>query len=578
MSRGVTIGGSQTSGSAAWWRSAALVVTLAGAAGALLVTYPLIVNLDGSIYGYPGDATGTVAVYSWWEYALRHHQSIFENTMWGAPYGAGWEAVPFAVIPVIVFAPLSAFTSGTVAYNIEVLASFPLTAWATFLVARRLGCKPLGASFAALSFAFIPYHLEKAQGHAGQSHMEFFAATLFFLLRWRQGGSRWNLVGAGAVAGLTLWDDYYFAYITAFIVATFFAISVLYRQDRSASTAWLRRHITAAVVVAVVTALFVPATVLVAERPSSGTIHAALTAQAANFHQGLEEVRIYSARPLEFLLPYSANPLLPKRVLQYEKDHLHGSNLGEQALFLGYTVMLLAALAVVTARRSFATALLLGLGLVGFLVALPPGLHFGSVVVPTPSLILDPILPIFRVYSRFGIMVILAATLLAGLGLTWIQSRLTGRSALLLAVPFLLTAIEFNNVPPTHVTVLYPAPAEYQWLAQQPAGILIEYPLKAGNIQDQEIQTRQYTLYQHVHGHPIFNGATTASRADSISNQLEPYYAPGVPTTLKQIGIRYVFIHIEDYQRDGYVTTDAVPGFTYVERINGVDIFVLDST
>jgi len=556
-----------------WWRSPTLAVVIAATLYSLVVTYPLALQLDRSIYGYPGDATGTVAVYAWWEYALRHGQSIFDNTFWGAPYGAGWQAVPFAVIPVLVFAPLSALIGATAAYNVEVLTSFPLTAWITFLLARRLGCKPLGAAFAALAFTFVPYHLEKAQGHAGQTHLEFLAATLLFLLRWRQGGSRWNLVGAGAMAGLTLWDDYYLAYLGAFLVATFFVVSAIHKRTAATTVEWLKKYAGAAITVAVVTALFVPATVLVAERPSSGSIGGAINAQAAGFNQGLEQIRVYSARPLEFFLPFHANPLLPSAVLRYEQDHLHGSNFTEQTLFLGYTVVLFALVAVAIGWRRFETQLLLALGLVGFLVALPPGLHVAGVVIPTPSLVLNKVFPIFRVYSRFGILVMLEAALLAGLGFTWIQSRLSGRKAMLLAVPFVLAGIEFNNLPPTHVTELYPAPAEYQWLAQQPPGILIEYPLKAGTLQAQEIETRQYTLYQHVHGHPIFNGGTSASHADSISADLEPYYAPSVANMLSNIGIRYVFVHRDDYQRDGFDLPKQVVGLTYIETIDGVDIY-----
>jgi hypothetical protein len=273
------------------------------------------------------------------------------------------------------------------------------------------------------------------------------------------------------------------------------------------------------------------------------------------------------------VLPFHANPLLPSAVLKYEQDHLHGSNFTEQALFLGYTVMLLALVAVAIGWRRFETRLLLALGLVGFLVALPPGLHFGGLPIPTPSLVLNKVFAIFRVYSRFGILVMLGAALLGGLGLTWIQSRLPGRKAALLVIPFLLTAVEFNNLPPTHVTQLYPAPAEYQWLAHQPAGILVEYPLKSGSAQAQEIETRQYTLYQHVHGHPIFNGGTTASLADQVSLRLEPYYAPGVAKMLSDLGIRYVFVHRDDYQRDGFDVPKQVSGLTYVDTIDGVDIY-----
>jgi hypothetical protein len=560
-----------------WQHRPALVVTLLATLYSWLITFPLILHLDTAIYGYPGDSTGAIAIYSWWSYALLHHQSIFVNTAWGAPYGAGWEAVPFTVLPVVVLAPLSAVAGGTIAYNFQTLSSFPLTAWVTFLVARRLGARPVGAAFAALAFTFIPYHMEKAQGHIAQIHMEIYSGILFFLLRWRQGGSRWNLAGAGAVTGLALWNDYYMAYIAAFLVAAFFAASVVDRRLRLDPLRWIGRHLAAGLLVAFVTALFLPATVLTAQRPSNGTISGAVEAQSAGFHQGLDQLLIYSAHKVDYFLPDHLNPLLPKSIVQYEVDRLHFSNFVEKTLFLGYTVMVLAALAVVAGWRRFETWLLLAIGAVGFLVAEPPLMHsFGLLQVPSPSLLLHPIFPIFRVYARFGVLVMLGATLLAGVGLSWLAARLRGRAALLLAVPFLLTAVEFNNIPPLHVVTIYPAPAEYQWLEKQPPGILVEYPLKAGSDGSvQEVETRQYTLYQHVHGHPIFNGGTTASRADQLSSQLEPYYGPGVSSQLRQIGIRYVFVHRADYLRDKLLVPRDVSGLNFVVTLNGVDVYTV---
>ena len=428
-----------------WWRSPALIVTAVATVYACVVTFPLIFQLDESIYGYPGDATGSVAVFEFWTNALRHHTSIFDNQLWGAPYGAGWQAVPFTAISVLVLAPLAGLLGGTTAYNVEVLSSFPLIAWTTYLLARRLGCRPLAAGFSALAFAFMPYHLEKAQGHAGQTHMEFFSATLLFLVRWRQGGSKWNLAAAGAMAGLMLWNDYYFAFISAFLVATFFVVSYLHRRWRQPDAPSFRRHLVAAIVVAVVTALFVPVTVLVADRPSGGSVTGSLNTQALNFHQSLLELETYSSRPWEFVLPYHANPLVPPALVRFEVAHLHGSNFTEQSLFLGYTVMALALIAVFAARNRFETMLLLALGFVGAVISLPPGIHFHGIVIPTPSLALNAVFQIFRVYARFGILTLLGAALLAGLGLTAVQNRLNGRHAWLLAIPFVLAAIEFNN-------------------------------------------------------------------------------------------------------------------------------------
>jgi hypothetical protein len=179
------------------------------------------------------------------------------------------------------------------------------------------------------------------------------------------------------------------------------------------------------------------------------------------------------------------------------------------------------------------------------------------------------------VYARFGVLVMLAAVLLAGFGFAALSSRLrVGWPRALLVVPFLLLAVEFNNVPPLHTTRLFPAPPAYEWLASQPSGILIEYPLRAGPDPGvQQVQTYEYELYQQTHQHPIFNGSTPTSRAGQLEPRLEPYYSPGVASELRALGIRYVFVHRNEYAADGLQLPNQVAGLRFVMTLAGIDIY-----
>ena len=208
--------------------------------------------------------------------------------------------------------------------------------------------------------------------------------------------------------------------------------------------------------------------------------------------------------------------------------------------------------------------------------------------VPEPSYFLYAVVPFIRVYSRFGILVMLGCALLAGLGLTVLSVRLgTGRRRAVLLIPFLTLALEFNSLPPTHTYQLFPAPAEYVWLRSQPAGTLVEYPLAIGplakpgqfplgsaNPNTIEIETRQYNFYQQVHLHGLFNGAVSSTPADLIAPRLEPYYGQGVADRLTSIGIRYVFVHRDNYAAAGFELPRNVPGLTYLQTIDGTDIYL----
>ena len=542
---------------------------------ALIITEPLAWHLGDEIYGVPGDATGAVSTFWWWGYALQHGKPILDNTLQGVPLGSEWDLIAFSPLPVLVFAPIDVILGPIASYNLLILSGFPLTAWATYLLARQLGATNLGAEFAGLALAFMPYHIEKAMAHGNQTHLEFLVGTMLFLVRWRQGGSWRNLIAAGVMAGLQAAFEPSVAYVMGFALIAFFCVSAAMPEAGYSWAGWVVRHVKGGALMTGIGALFVPAVILFLHRPSGSDYVSSLSAHVAHAESSGQAV-YYSARLREYVLPWHANPLLPEGVKQWELQHLHGSNFTESSLFLGYTVLLFGLIGVVWARRSFPVALGVSLIGVGVVMSLPPEINVGPLVLPLPSHYLSAIITTFRVYARFAMMVQLGVCLLGGLGLAVVQARLKSRRlAWLLVVPFLLIAFEFNNIPPTHITKILPAPAEYVWLRDQPAGVVMEYPANAGTPYGQEVQIRQYMLYQMVHLHPTFLTEVTNGKVSDVAKSLEPYYAPGVAERLKSFGVRYVLVHRSDYIADGFAVPLDVAGLTYVTTLDGVDVYVV---
>ncbi len=129
-----------------------LIVAVIATLLALALSFPVVLHPTTILYGYPGDATGTVAIYWWWWYAPRHGLPLLDNTLTGVPLGSGWDLIPFVVLQVALLAPLSFLVGPIAAYNVATLASYPATAAVTFLLARRLGVRSLAATFAGLAF------------------------------------------------------------------------------------------------------------------------------------------------------------------------------------------------------------------------------------------------------------------------------------------------------------------------------------------------------------------------------------------------------------------------------------------
>ena len=544
----------------------------------LIATWPLVLHLGDAIYGYPGDALGTISDFWWFAYALHHGAPLLYNELRGVPLGSGWETVYFDVLQVGLFAPLSYAVGPIAAYNAGMLSSYPLTAWVTFLLGRRLGMNNLAAAFAGLTYAFVPFHQEKAMVHLLHTHMELFTAFLYFGVRWRQSGSRWSLVGAGAITGLTLWTDPSLSYLLAVVIAVFFITSIVWRPHERTWTQQLRAHVVGAVAVLVVTALFVPAVLAVSTR--AGAQHSgSIGGQFTSTERLSTELVTYAARTKEYLLPWHLNPLIPSSLRAYEEANRHGSSFAEMSLTIGYTVIALSIAGLLAFRRTYAAWLCVVIAVAGFVMSQPPEHVILGITIPMPSHFLFPVLPIFRVYSRFGILVLLGAALLAGFGFMALDAKLAASRRWLLALPFLLVAAEFNGVPPSHVLELLPAPAEYTWLKAQPPGTLIEYPLAIRSPDPQvgtdvEVANRVYAFYQQVHEHAMFNGATSDSAAARLAYTLDPYYLPGVAAELRSLDIRYVFVHRAAYVRFGRDPTQPVPGYRFVETLDDTDIWV----
>jgi len=101
------------------------------------------------------------------------------------------------------------------AYNVLVLATFPLSAAAAYLLARRVVGSHLGAMVAGLAYAFLPFHVTQAGGHPHVAQTQWL--PLYFLALWRC-VDRPDFPGAVllvAAAAATALSDFYAGFMAA---------------------------------------------------------------------------------------------------------------------------------------------------------------------------------------------------------------------------------------------------------------------------------------------------------------------------------------------------------------------------
>jgi hypothetical protein len=191
-----------------------------------------------------------------------------------------------------------------------------------------------------------------------------------------------------------------------------------------------------------------------------------------------EDLFLYSARWDSYLVPPVEHPLLGGWARSYWEHQEIGGGLVEQQVTIGIGLLLLAAVSVVAwlrggrDHRQRAVPILVILAAVAFLFSLSPRWQFGSAALTRPSGFLYELLPIFRAYARFGVVVLLAVATLAGIGAVTLWRRGSRGAILGASVLALLAALELTPFPPWRWRDVLPTSA-HRWLARQPESLRI---------------------------------------------------------------------------------------------------------
>lgn len=376
----------------------------------LLIAAPVLRHPPTRIFGF--------------ELAGRHHDpfTVMEQ------YDAGGPAAPYIQPATDVPGTMLARIAGGVhAYNALVLLSIPLTAIAAYLHAMHVTGSPAASIVAALLFALSPFHLAHAAYHVHIAQIQWI--PLFFLALWRlierPGAGR-----AAATAGALLAagsSSFYLGYIVA-LVAPVGAIAY----------AWRLRSSLRATVLWTAAALAIPATLVMV---AVWWWSPALLSHPSAFAFPALALDQHSARWWSYLMPAAGHVWLGDASRGAFDASGITQGLLEQQLSLGVSVLVLAAVGLASARsrgdgRLEPIAPVLAVtGVFAWLCSLPAAANW-----------LFELTPLFRAYARFGVVVSLMVTTLAGAGLAWLLA--SGTRARTAAAAALMAAAVFEYFPP----------------------------------------------------------------------------------------------------------------------------------
>ena len=538
------------------------LVGLAVALLSLLMTWPLVTRLDNSLPGWPGDNFAFLYKFWWFRVALlhEHRQPLFDpNTF--APFGFNLgqgEPTLLNTLPGVV---LGAIFNDVAAYNLLALASFVIAGLGAYLLVREVtGSKP-AAFLAALVFAFCPYRLSQFAGHIQLLGTGWIALAFYFTER----AFKTLQLRDGALAGLSLalaaLSAWYYAYMVGLVLAVYVVVRLL-----TSRRAVRLRSLVPAFAGALVALVVVAGPVALPSLQLWGQGGLSHTAKAADEH---------SASPLDYGIP---NPLQPLWGQPFMSAHAQ-QNVIESSLYAGLSVAALATLGWLLRKKGarapgswvawgvvLAVAFVLSLGLtlhgLGGQVQLAGG---GSI--PLPGQLLFDWLPLFssmRAYARFGVIAVLAACVLMGLGWLFLCRRFPESAPWLTLLAALMIMVDFWTGPYAWGTSRVVESQTAGYLASAPPGTVMQMPLTSA-------LTGPALFAESFYGKPIAYGYDTFEPPEWSAARPDLVHFPDdrALDVLRRWGVRYIVVSGNAYGADWPGTLAYLKSLPRLRYLNG---------
>jgi hypothetical protein len=425
------------------------------------------------------------------------------------------------IVAGLVAAPVWWATKNPYAsYNTVVLLAFAGAALSAFLLVRVLGGSRLGATIAGLVYGFSPYMF------AHLPHIQLLmtfgpALSLAAMHHFTKAPS----FGRGLVLGLAL-------AVTGLACAYYgifagMSVGVGLLWDLVAHRRWREMRFWAGVGTAVFVVLVVVGPFLVPY----------LSVRDAGFERSLNEARQHSTNAWTFL----ASAMLVHR---WMLPHL---GQWSEVLFPGFLTIVLAGVALAGAAKSATGMARQTVALYATIGGLALWASFGPAgglyswlynVVPAFSFLRAPV--------RFGILVLLVLTVLAGLAVTWLE-RTRAKSWPLWAAGLISIALVESLIGPLQLTPAPPLTAAHQRLAVMPRAAVAEFPFFAGSF-DRHRHT-EYMLASTFHWQPLINGYSDHMPADFFEAlpALQTFPSEQAWEVLRSRQVRWIVVHFDLY-------------------------------
>jgi hypothetical protein len=396
-----------------------------------------------------------------------------------------------------------------VVHNLLLLASFVAAGYATMRLLAHLGLGLGPQIVGGVIYAFAPYRVAHVV-HLELLWTAFIPLSLLALYRVLESPTLRRALMLGVALTLqALSSIYYFLFLCLWLVPA----TLLARLH--VPFVWSTRRATALAGALAFTAVLVAPYAMVYRE-----------ARQAVGQRSLDDLRQYSATPRDYFNIPEANRLYGVVPPPGTAD--------ERALFVGVLAISLVVFAL--ARRPSRNVLAFAvLGLLALDLSLGVnGLTYNALRA------LLPLLNSLRAPARFGVFVLLSVAVLAAYAIASLEQRRQLVVALALTAGLLA---EYWSAPLPTMTVPLAPPPVYQWLAQQPPTVTLEWPAPTPDaLWKDETEHQYFSIY---HWQPLVNGYSGyAPPAYTLMlERLRDFPAETALDALARNGVEVLLIH-----------------------------------
>ena len=380
------------------------------------------------------------------------------------------------LLPAILGIPLTrAGMPISVVHNILLGAAFVSSMWFAFLLVRNLTGSSGAAWIGAITFGFAPYRFAHI-GHLELQWLMWMPLSLWLLHRFFGAPTAGKAAAVGlAVTAQTFCSTYYGVFLSWYLAVAWL---IFFAMSRA-----IRRRVLKLTALMVIPPLVMVALVY-------GPPYARMRAEQGP--RNLSEVREFSATPLDFFRVPPDNKLRGT-------GKPSGPAADERTLYPGALALVLAAAAFIARPRRLPWVYL-----ALTIASIDASLGMNGLFLPIVQQVV-PIATSFRSPARFGALVLLSITVLAGFGAAALLRALPHRAALLLVLATVACLGEYWSAPVGVRPALNRPTEAHRALSLQPPGtVVLELPVPRPEALWYYETTHQ--LRSIHHWQPLING------------------------------------------------------------------------